>query len=74
MLWQRDMSNSNDALNELKRLQIALMAISADLDAVERVHHYYSLRSCDEEKSIDQEWPSPPAKSKCRACFRSRYE
>ena len=49
MLWQRDMPNSNDALNELKRLQIALMAISADLDAVERVHHY-SLRSCDGEK------------------------
>ena len=31
--------NSND-LNDLKRLQIALAAISADLDTIERRHHY----------------------------------
>jgi hypothetical protein len=31
--------NSND-LSDLKRLQIALAAISADLDAIERRHHY----------------------------------
>ena len=34
------MPNSNDVLNDLKRLQIALMAISADLDTIERRHHY----------------------------------
>ena len=33
-------SNSNDVLNDLKRLQIALEAISADLDTIERRHHY----------------------------------
>ena len=32
--------NSNDVLDDLKRLQIALAAISADLDTIERRHHY----------------------------------
>ncbi len=32
-------SNSN-VLDNLKRLQIALEAISADLDTIERRHHY----------------------------------
>jgi hypothetical protein len=32
--------NSNDVLDDLKRLQIALSAISADLDTIERRPHY----------------------------------
>ena len=32
--------NSKDVLDDLKRLQIALAAISADLDTIERRHHY----------------------------------
>ena len=32
--------NSNDVLDDLKRLQIALAAISVDLDTIERRHHY----------------------------------
>jgi hypothetical protein len=32
--------NSNEVLDDLKRLQIALAAISADLDTIERRHHY----------------------------------
>jgi hypothetical protein len=32
--------NSDDVLHDLKRLQIALAAISADLDTIERKHHY----------------------------------
>ena len=32
--------NSDDVLHDLKRLQIALAAISADLDTIEQRHHY----------------------------------
>ena len=32
--------NSNGVLDDLKRLQIALAAISTDLDTIERRHHY----------------------------------
>ena len=32
--------NTDDVLDDLKRLQIALAAISADLDTIERRHHY----------------------------------
>ena len=32
--------NSKDVLDDLKRLQIALAAISVDLDTIERRHHY----------------------------------
>ena len=32
--------DSNDVLDDIKRLQIALEAISVDLDTIERRHHY----------------------------------
>jgi hypothetical protein len=77
MLWQRDMPNSNDAFNELKRLQIALMAISADLDAVERVHRYsleFAAENLNRERShgIEDVVSNFAAKGRALLCDRWR--
>ena len=50
--------NSKDVLDDLKRLQIALAAISADLDTIERRHHYslkFAAKNLTRESSSDIE-------------------